>query len=140
ALNHLAYTFAEHEMRLDEAEQLARKALSLQPGDGYIMDTLGWVLFKRGDLAQALKVLEAAYRAQSGESVIAEHLGDAYYRLQNFEDAMKMYMKAAEIADNSKDIEKLRQKISQIQNQIMAARNPARRRSQETDRLPASGN
>src|SRR5690606_18490900 len=60
-LNYLAYTWAERGENLKEAEELARKALKLEPKDGYIMDTLGWVLFKQGQIEESIKMLEAAF-------------------------------------------------------------------------------
>ncbi len=117
ALNFLAYTYAEQNKELDEAEAMVRRALELQPNDGYILDTLGWVLFKKGDTAEAVKALEAAYKAQPGESVIAEHLGDAYYKLQLPEKAKRMYQRAAETETNDANARKIRNKIVSIDQQ-----------------------
>lgn len=136
ALNFLAYTYADSGVRLEEAEKLVRRALELQPNDGYILDTLGWVLFKKGKVGDAVKVLEAAYKIQPNESIIAEHLGDAYYHLQMPEKAKKLYMRAAETETNVATVEKLRSKIVSIDNQRQnlsideGARTPASARSE----------
>jgi len=118
AMNYLAYTLADRNEALDEAEELARKALSMQPNDGYIMDTMGWVMFKKGEVEESVKYLEAAYKAQSSEAIIAEHLGDAYYRLQLMEKARKMYQKAVEKETDAQKAEKIRSKIASIDKQI----------------------
>lgn len=118
ALNFLAYTYAELGRDLEEAEKLARRALELQPNDGYILDTLGWVLFKQGRVTEAIRLLEAAYKIQPNESVIAEHLGDAYYHLQMPEKARKLYLRAAENETNATLLEKIRVKISAIDRQV----------------------
>lgn len=102
ALNYLAYTYAEQGVELDSAEKLARRALELKPDDGYIMDTLGWVLFKRGSFEESVKVLETAHRLQPDEAVIADHLGDAYYYFRMPERAKRLYEKAAAIAEEDK--------------------------------------
>lgn len=132
ALNFLAYTYAELGRNLDEAERMARRALELQPNDGYILDTLGWVKFKQGKITEAIRLLEAAYKIQPNESVIAEHLGDAYYHLQMPEKARKLYLRAAEMETNVALLEKIRVKISAIDRQIQLVE------SEETERKPAS--
>ncbi len=131
ALNFLAYTYAETGKHLDDAEKLARRALALQPEDGYILDTLGWVLFKKGKVPEAIQTLEAAYKIQPNESVIAEHLGDAYYHQQMPEKAKKLYLRAAENETNVTTLEKIRNKIGAVDRQSQAlgtddnARKPA---------------
>ncbi|MES2856253.1 MAG: tetratricopeptide repeat protein, partial [Bdellovibrionota bacterium] len=121
ALNFLAYSYAELGINLEDAEKMARRALELQPGDAYVLDTLGWVLFKRGEVAEAVRTLEAAYKAQPDESVIAEHLADAYYQQQMPERARKLYVRAAELEKNVKNAEKIRSKLASIDSQIQNA-------------------
>ncbi|MDX9730792.1 MAG: tetratricopeptide repeat protein [Bdellovibrionales bacterium] len=99
ALNYLAYTYAEAGEELDQAEKLARRALELKPQDGYIMDTLGWVMFKKGQFEAAVKVLEDAHRLQPDEAIIADHLGDAYYYFRMPERAKRYYEKAVALAE-----------------------------------------
>ncbi len=103
ALNYLAYTYAEAGTELETAEKLARRALELKPQDGYVMDTLGWVLFKRGSFEESVKVLEDAHRLQPDEAIIADHLGDAYYYFRMPERAKRLYEKAASIAEEDKN-------------------------------------
>lgn len=111
-LNYLAFTWAEEDKNLEEAEKLARRAIELEPKDGYILDTLGWILFKRGEAKESLRYLEAAHRHQPTVSVIAEHLGDAYMRLSLVEKALGMYHKALELETDSKKLQDLRSKIT----------------------------
>jgi tetratricopeptide (TPR) repeat protein len=121
AMNYLAFTWAEGNHNLTEAEKMARNALLLDPKDGYIMDTLGWILYKQGRFPEAVKVLEAAYKHQATVSVIAEHLGDAYYRQQMVDKAKKMYIKAAELESDRKKIEMIKAKITAIDKQQIPA-------------------
>ncbi len=138
ALNYLAYIYAEENIHLAEAEEMARKALRLQPNDGYILDTLGWVLYRQGQIQEAVKVLEEAYRIQSGESVIAEHLGDAYFSNQLFEKARQMYVRAVQIgSQNDSATESERQNLAKLQDKIAAIEQMGSRRG-EGQRLPAS--
>ncbi len=116
-LNYLAFVYAESNLKLDEAEQLVRRALALEPNDGFIMDTLGWILYKKGKFSESIKVLEAAYKAQPEESIIAEHLGDAYSKHQLVEKARKMYQHAAESEIDDRKANLIRQKITSLEKQ-----------------------
>lgn len=118
ALNYLAYVYADGTRNLDAAEKLVRKALKLQPGDGYIMDTLGWVLFKQNKLSEAVQVLEQAHAKESKESIIAEHLGDVYFRYKLHQKAKKMYEKAADLEKNSENKQKIQSKIFSITQKL----------------------
>ena len=127
ALNYLAYTYAELGRNLDEAFALANRALDLQPNDGYILDTVGWIHFKRGDVEEAIRYLEAAVKLKSDEAIIAEHLGDAYLRHQMWQKAQKMYQRAAQLENDSQRSQKIQEKIANVNSQV-----------QQTGRSPAS--
>ena len=94
ALNYLAYSYAETGEFLDEALRLAQKAIHLKPGDPYILDTIGWVFYKKGDMQQAIRFLEKSHSIQKDISIVAEHLADAYFKSQLPKKAKKMYEKA----------------------------------------------
>ena len=114
ALNYLAYTYAEKEVNLDKAEELAQRALNFKPKDAYILDTMGWVLFKKGQFKEAVKHLSAAHQIRPSESVIAEHLGDAYYKLRSFEKAIRVYQQAVEVTTDDKQAQQIRNKMASI--------------------------
>lgn len=116
-LNYLAFTLAEQSSNLDEAEQFVRQAVSIEPQDGYVLDTLGWILFKQGRTSDAIKYLEAAFKYQPNEAIIAEHLGDAYKKHQLFEKAKLMYRKAADAEIDSVKAKEIREKISSLERQ-----------------------
>ena len=124
ALNYLAYTYAEMNKQLDEAEALARQAIKLKPNDGYVKDTLGWIIFKKGKVTDSIKLLESAYKIQSDESIIAEHLGDAYYKNNLLNKALEMYKKAYEIETGRKEKDKIQSKIKAITDAVQE-RTPA---------------
>lgn len=126
-LNYLAFTWAEMGTQLPEAERLARKASELEPQDGYVLDTLGWVLYKQSKYSEAVKILEAAHKYQGTVSVIAEHLGDAYYKQAMVDKAKNMYRKAADLETDKRKVEEIRNKITAIEKQELS--NP---------RMPAS--
>jgi tetratricopeptide (TPR) repeat protein len=128
-LNYLAFTYAESNKNLDEAEILVRRALEIEPNDGFVLDTLGWILYKAGKWSDSIKVLEAAHKSQPNESIISEHLGDAYHKHQLVEKARRMYQRAVETESDESKVRHLREKITAIDKQDLAR--PA-------NRLPAS--
>ena len=75
ALNNLAYLYAEHLNDLDKAYDFAHKARELQGDDATIADTLGWVLYKRGDYQQALSILQHSAEKAPESPEIQFHLG-----------------------------------------------------------------
>lgn len=95
ALNALGYSLAERNIRLREAETLIAKALALAPEDPFIMDSLGWVQFRQGRHAEALKTLEKAY-ALRADPEIAAHLGEVLWVMQRRDEASSVLLKAAE--------------------------------------------
>jgi tetratricopeptide (TPR) repeat protein len=94
ALNFVGYTFAEQGVRLEEAEKLVRRALELKPRSGHVLDSLGWVLYRRGDLGRAVEALEQADQRAGPDATILEHLGDAYRALSRPQDAARAYRRA----------------------------------------------
>jgi tetratricopeptide (TPR) repeat protein len=95
AYNALGYSLADRNLRLDEAQQLIDKALQLSPDDPFILDSKGWVLYRRGDAKGALEVLKKAF-ALRADPEIAAHLGEVLWSLdrkdearQTWNDAMK---------------------------------------------------
>jgi tetratricopeptide (TPR) repeat protein len=78
AYNALGYSLAERNVRLPEARQLIQKALEFAPGDPFISDSLGWVEFRMGNRAEAVRILEAAYKSRP-DAEIAAHLGEVLW-------------------------------------------------------------
>lgn len=125
ALNYIAYTMAEQNKNLNQAEAMAKRATELEPEDGYIMDTLGWVQLKLGRVIEAIKTLESAYKLKGDESIIAEHLGDAYYKNQMTQKAKQMYKRAVELEKNEQQIAKIKTKLMALENLGERQRLPA---------------
>ncbi|HXX29095.1 MAG TPA: tetratricopeptide repeat protein [Myxococcaceae bacterium] len=105
ALNFIGYTLADQGLDLDEAERMLRRALELRPDTGAFLDSLGWVYFRRHDLARAVPTLERAAALEPDEPVIAEHLGDAYLGQDRKREAVGAYRRALEAARTSTDPE-----------------------------------
>jgi tetratricopeptide (TPR) repeat protein len=88
ALNALGYSYADRNVRLPEARDLIEKALKLAPEDNFILDSMGWVLYRQGDLSGALRYLEQSY-AQRDDPEVAAHLGEVLWALGRTEDARR---------------------------------------------------
>ncbi|MEQ8247481.1 MAG: tetratricopeptide repeat protein [Alphaproteobacteria bacterium] len=80
-LNYLGYSWVEQGLNLDRARAMLERAVELRPRDGWIIDSLGWVLFQLGDFEGAVLNLERAIALQPADPVVNEHLGDAYWRV-----------------------------------------------------------
>jgi tetratricopeptide (TPR) repeat protein len=90
AYNALGYSLAERNLRLPEARQLIKKALEFAPDDPFITDSLGWVEFKSGNLPEALRILQGAYKARP-DAEIAAHLGEVMWVMGRREQAMTVW-------------------------------------------------
>jgi Flp pilus assembly protein TadD len=93
AYNALGYSFAERNIRLDEAHALLDKALKLAPDDPFIMDSMGWVQFRLGRLKEAESLLRHAYELRP-DVEIAAHLGEVLWVKGQKEDAQKLWRDA----------------------------------------------
>ncbi len=94
AYNALGYTLADRNERLDEAKALIEKANALAPDDASILDSMGWVQYRLGENASALKYLERAYRLR-GDAEIAVHLGEVLWVAGRKADAERTWREAS---------------------------------------------
>jgi tetratricopeptide (TPR) repeat protein len=94
AYNALGYSFADRNIRIEEAAQLIDKALSLAPDDPFILDSKGWVLFRQGKSAAALEILKRAF-AQKPDAEIAAHIGEVLWALGRPEEARAVWRDAS---------------------------------------------
>ncbi len=114
ALNYLGYTWADNNIHLDKALAYIKKAIALKPDNGYILDSLGWVYFRMGDLEKARKELEHALTLEPKDPYIHEHMGDIYQSTGQKEKARETYRQALEMFKDRKMKEKMQKKIDEI--------------------------
>lgn len=93
AYNALGYSFAERNMRLPEARKLIEKALELAPEDYFIIDSLGWVLYREGDLKGAARELRRAYGGRP-DAEIGAHLGEVLWVLGERQEAERIWQES----------------------------------------------
>lgn len=89
AYNALGFTFADRNQRLDEAQQLIERALKLAPEDPFILDSMGWVKYRRGDLKESLSYLRRAY-SERPDPEIAAHLSEVLWTAGSRQEAEKV--------------------------------------------------
>jgi len=90
AYNALGYSLADRGLRLREARDLIQQAVKLSPNDAYILDSLGWVCFKLGDLSCARQNLERAYKIRP-EAELGAHFGEVLWAAGDREEARRVW-------------------------------------------------
>lgn len=93
AYNALGYSFADRNIRLNEAITLIEKALSISPNDHYMLDSLGWAYYRKGDLDKAINYLRQAYNINP-DPEIAAHLGEVLWLKGQHDQAKKIWSDA----------------------------------------------
>jgi Flp pilus assembly protein TadD len=93
AYNALGYSFADRNLHLSEAHKLIERALELSPEDYYIIDSMGWVLYRMGDLKGAVEHLRRAYDGRP-DAEIGAHLGEVLWKMGNRGEAERIWQEA----------------------------------------------
>ncbi|WP_457574758.1 tetratricopeptide repeat protein [Desulfolithobacter sp.] len=117
ALNYVGYTWADQKVHLDKALEYIEKAVSLEPENGYIRDSLGWVYYRLGRLEEARKALEEAVKLSPDDPAILDHLGDVYLELDMVQEAVEVYRRALDLFEDRQDIERVRNKLQMLREQ-----------------------
>ncbi len=93
-LNFLGFSWTEQNRNLPEAHDMIQRALDQRPNDGEIVDSLGWVDLRQGDVAQAVRLLEHAAEMDPTDPTITGHLGDAYWEAGRHLEAQDQWRRA----------------------------------------------
>lgn len=93
AYNALGYSLADRNERLDEARSLVAKALSMAPGDPFITDSMGWVEYRAGRNAEAIRLLRKAWTARP-DTEIGAHLGEVLWVNGQRDEARRIWRQA----------------------------------------------
>ena len=100
AYNALGYSFTERNIKLEEANKLIAKALELSPNDHYIMDSMGWVQYRLGNLDKAFECLNKAYNLQN-DAEIAAHLGEVLWKQGKQDEASKIWADTLKVSPDN---------------------------------------
>jgi Flp pilus assembly protein TadD len=110
AYNALGYSLADRNTRLPEARKLIEKALELSPEDYFILDSLGWVQFREGDLKGAARTLRRAYAGRP-DAEIGAHLGEVLWQLGEREEAGRIWQESLKSSPENETLRKTLQRL-----------------------------
>lgn len=124
AHNFLGYMYALEGRDLDQALVHLKKALTTQPRNGYFLDSLGWIYFKKGESKKALTQIQKALIYTDPDPVLYDHLGDILFSLKNYDEASGAWKNSLFLTMNPKgdaggempDPQKLKNKIDKARN------------------------
>lgn len=112
ALNLVGYVWADQGINLDKAHKMIKEALKARPNDPYIMDSMGWVLYKQGKLKEALTYLKKALKKLDTDATIYEHMGDVLKSMGKKKKALEYYTKSSSLS--KKPGNELKEKIQEL--------------------------
>jgi tetratricopeptide (TPR) repeat protein len=126
ASNYLGYMWADHNMNLEEADAMIRRALQSDPNNASYLDSLGWVEFRKGQFDRALDdLLRAAKTAERDDPVVFEHIGDTYLKLNRTKDALEAWQKALSLDPKNKNLaDKIQATKKTIEKDVPPTPNP----------------
>ena len=126
ACNYLGYMWADHNMNLEEAETMIRRALQSEPNNASYLDSIGWVEFRKGQFDRALDdLLRAAKTAEREDPVVFEHIGDTYIKLNRTREALEAWQKALSLDPKNKNLaDKIQATKKMIGKDLPANTNP----------------
>ena len=96
AYNALGYSYADRNIKLTDAKKYIEIALSISPSNHYIMDSMGWLHFRMGNIEIALQFIEKAYKIQK-DPEIAAHLGEILWKMGKLKQAEKVWEESIKI-------------------------------------------
>lgn len=105
-LNNYAYRLALAKTDLDKAEQMIREVLAVSPNEAHFLDTYGWVLFQKGNYAEAKEKISQAYELRKEDKLITEHMGDVSAKTGKTQEAVTFWLKAKELGSTNKNLDK----------------------------------
>jgi tetratricopeptide (TPR) repeat protein len=107
-LNYLGYSLVEQRIKLDEALELIRQAVDANPDSGYIVDSLGWVLYRLGRYDEAIGHMERAAELMPVDPVVNDHLGDVLWAVGRQMEAEFHWRRALSFIRPDSDLEEIK--------------------------------
>ena len=119
-MNYLAYSLVEKKVNLQEALSLIKRAVALQPQSGYIVDSLGWVLFRLGQYTKAVAHMERATELMPVDPIVNDHLGDVYWSVGRRLEAEFQWNRALSFKPEEKEATRIRRKLEVGLDQVLS--------------------
>ncbi len=98
-------------MNIEESFVMLKKAVELQPRDGYIIDSLGWAYYRLGKYEDAVRELERAVEIKPSDPTLNDHLGDAYWKVGRTDEARFQWNHARDLKPEPDELPKILLKI-----------------------------
>jgi len=123
-LNYLGYSLVERREKLDEALEMIERAVAARPDSGYIVDSLGWVLYRLGRYEEAVGHMERAVELMPVDPIVNDHLGDVFWAVGRYREAEFQWSRALsfidpEDTDSEADPERIRRKLDVGLDQVL---------------------
>lgn len=119
-LNYLGYSLVEKQSKLDEALNMIETAVALRPDSGYIIDSLGWVLYRLGRYEEAVSHMERATELMPVDPIVNDHLGDVYWSVGRKLEAEFQWLRALSFDPEDKDADRIRRKLEVGLDEVLA--------------------
>lgn len=110
-LNYLGYSMVEKNINLDEALGMIERAVGTRPDSGYIVDSLGWVLYRLGRYEEAVGHMEKAAELEAVDAIVNDHLGDVYWAVGRQREARFQWRRALSFDPEEADAKRMRRKL-----------------------------
>lgn len=118
-LNYLGYSMVEKKTDLDEALEMIERAVAARPDSGYIVDSLGWVLYRLGRYDDAVEHMERAVELEAVDPIVNDHLGDVYWAVGRFREARFQWNRALSFDPEDKEAVRIRRKLEIGLDQVL---------------------
>jgi tetratricopeptide (TPR) repeat protein len=122
ALNYLGYMLADRDVRLDEAHDLVKKALDLDPRNGAYLDSMGWVYYHQGKFSQAEELLVQALDRIGQDATVHDHLGDVYLKLGKTKEAIAQWQASVREFQNGSPTDNDPEEVAKVTKKLENAR------------------
>jgi tetratricopeptide (TPR) repeat protein len=141
-LNYLGYSLVEKREKLDEAQAMIETAVAARPDDGYIVDSLAWVLYRLGKYDEAVAPMERAVELMPVDPIINDHLGDVYWMVGRKREAEFQWKRALSFGPETEaEADRIRRKLEVGLDVVMAEEGAAGQPAATDEAAPAtSGN
>jgi tetratricopeptide (TPR) repeat protein len=122
AMNYLGYMLADRNVRLDEAYELIKQAVDMQPTNAAYLDSLGWVYYRQGKYREAEVALKQALQGYSQDPTIHDHLGDVYFAQGRLKEAVQQWEIAIEAWQASAPSDQDKELIAKVSEKLERAK------------------
>jgi tetratricopeptide (TPR) repeat protein len=122
ALNYLGYMLADRNVRLQEAQDMIKRALAKEPNNGAYLDSMGWVYFRLNKLPEAEEELKQALAGMSHDPTVQDHLGDVYFHEGKIREAIAQWQSSLKAWEAGAPSELDHSEVAKIQKKLESAK------------------